>query len=168
VSPTPGYQFRFIISPQVLPLSPSRFHPRIALTRLGGARVKAGGAVPLAEPELSLLCSETLGKKQPHRINISMDMATKSVGEPIPPFSMGRTRFRQLGSLGRLPAGNSDRSEPNCLESDRVILRILRTIVKQILQKIPRKSNEKATGRDRAVAEWLNWLCDNGSVPGRC
>jgi hypothetical protein len=33
--------------------SPSRLHPRIALTRPGDARVKAGGAVPLAEPELS-------------------------------------------------------------------------------------------------------------------
>ena len=22
--------------------------------------------------------------------------------------------------------------------------------------------------RDRRIAEWLNWLCDNGSVPGRC
>jgi len=22
--------------------------------------------------------------------------------------------------------------------------------------------------RDRRIAEWLNWLCENGSVPGRC
>ena len=48
-------------------------------------------------------------------------------------------RFWQLGTLERLPAGNSDRSDPNCLDSDCVILRILKTIVKQIFQKIPRK-----------------------------
>jgi len=164
----PSYSLRFIISPQVLPVSPSRLHPRIALTQPGDARVKVGGAVPLAEPELSLLCSEAMGKKRPHYIDISRCVVAKSIGGPIPPFSMCRARFWQLRSLGRLPAGNSDRSEPNCLESDRVILRILRSIVKQILQKTPRKSSARATGRDRAVAEWLNWLCDSGSVPHRC
>jgi hypothetical protein len=41
-------------SPKAVACSPSRLHPRIALTRLGGARVKVGGAIPLAEPELSL------------------------------------------------------------------------------------------------------------------
>ena len=70
--PRPSNQLRFINSPQVLPVSPSRLHPRIALTRPGDARVKAGGAVPLAEPELSLLCSETMGKKSLRQINISM------------------------------------------------------------------------------------------------
>jgi hypothetical protein len=33
--------------------SPSRLRPRIALTRPGDARAKAGGAIPLVEPELS-------------------------------------------------------------------------------------------------------------------
>ena len=26
----------------------------------------------------------------------------------------------------------------------------------------------KGQCRDRPIAEWLNWLCENGSVPGRC
>jgi hypothetical protein len=26
----------------------------------------------------------------------------------------------------------------------------------------------KGPCRDRQIAAWLNWLCDNGSVPGRC
>jgi hypothetical protein len=50
--------------PKVLPVSPSHLHPRIALTRPGGARVKVGGPVPLAEPEPSLLCFETMRKRQ--------------------------------------------------------------------------------------------------------
>jgi hypothetical protein len=25
----------------------------------------------------------------------------------------------------------------------------------------------RATGRDRSMAEWLKWLCENGSLPGR-
>jgi len=44
-----------IDTPRVLLRRPSRLHPRIALTDPGDARVKAGGAVPLAEPELSLV-----------------------------------------------------------------------------------------------------------------
>ena len=52
-----------IFPPELPPVSPSRLHPRIALTRLGGARVKVGGVVPLAEPELSLLCSETMRQR---------------------------------------------------------------------------------------------------------
>ena len=27
---------------------------------------------------------------------------------------------------------------------------------------------EGANDRDQVIAEWLNWLCDNGSVFGRC
>jgi hypothetical protein len=68
----------------------------------------------------------------------------------------------------RLPAGNSDRFDPNCLDSGCVILRVRKSIVKQTFQKIPRKPRVRATGRDRLVAEWLRWLCDNGSVLGRC
>jgi len=88
VSPTPSNQLRFTNSRQVLPVSPSRLHPRIALTRPGDARVKAGGAVPLVEPELSLLCLETMGKKRLCQINISICTCTKSIGGPLPPFSM--------------------------------------------------------------------------------
>ena len=39
--------------PKVVIPSPSRLRPRIALTRPGDARAKAGGAIPLVEPELS-------------------------------------------------------------------------------------------------------------------
>jgi hypothetical protein len=49
--------------------SPSRLHPRIALTRPGDARVKAGGAIPLAEPELSPE-SLPLPRKAPSIISI--------------------------------------------------------------------------------------------------
>jgi hypothetical protein len=68
----------------------------------------------------------------------------------------------------RLPAGNSDRFDPNCLDSGCIILRVLKTIVKQTFQKIPRKPRVRAIGRDRPIAEWLRWLCDNGSGLGRC
>jgi hypothetical protein len=71
VSPTPSNQLRFINSPQVLPVSPSRLHPHIALTRPGDVRVKAGGVVPLVEPELSLLCLETMGKTRLRQSYIS-------------------------------------------------------------------------------------------------
>lgn len=30
----------------------------------------------------------------------------------------------------------------------------------------PRRGESQS--RDRPIAEWLNWLCDNGSLPGRC
>jgi hypothetical protein len=39
--------------PKAVIPSPSRLRPRIALTRPGDARAKAGGAIPLVEPELS-------------------------------------------------------------------------------------------------------------------
>jgi hypothetical protein len=136
---TPSYQLRFIVSPQVLPANPSRLHPRIALTRPGGARVKVGGAVPLAEPELSLPCSETMRNRRTYQSDISMYLGVTSIGRPIPSLSICRAWFGQLGFLGRLPAGNSDRSESNRREPTWVILRILRSVVKQILQKMPRK-----------------------------
>ena len=79
MSPTPSNQLRFINSPQVLPVSPSRLHPRIALTRPGDARVKAGGAVPLVDPELSLLCLETMGKKRLCQSNISICKCQNSI-----------------------------------------------------------------------------------------
>jgi hypothetical protein len=88
MSPTPSNQLRLINSPKVLPVSPSRLHPRIALTRPGDARVKAGGAVPLVEPELSLLCLEAMGKKSLYQINISMCECADLLGGPLPPFSM--------------------------------------------------------------------------------
>ena len=43
---------------------PSRLHPRTARSGEGDARVKAGGAVPLAEPELSLARRQVLRKSQ--------------------------------------------------------------------------------------------------------
>jgi hypothetical protein len=89
-SPTPSYQLRFVLSPQVLAISPSRLRPRIALTRPGGARVKVGGAVPLAEPELSLLCLETMRKRRTNRIIIYKCVDTQSIGGPLPPCSMCR------------------------------------------------------------------------------
>jgi hypothetical protein len=46
--------------------SPSRLHPRIALTGTGGARVKAGGAIPLAEPELSPASRPTANARVPY------------------------------------------------------------------------------------------------------
>jgi hypothetical protein len=57
---------------------------------------------------------------------------------------------------------------PICREPGRVILRTPQGVVKEILEKTPEKSIERATDRDQVIAEWLNWLCDNGSVFGRC
>jgi hypothetical protein len=31
-----------------------------------------------------------------------------------------------------------------------------------------RPGRRESQSRDRPIAEWLNWLCDNGSHPGRC
>ena len=157
MSPTPSNQLRFINSPQVLPVSPSRLHPRIALTRPGDARVKAGGSVPLVDPELSLLCLETMGKKRLCQSNISICKC---------PNSIRRATSAILDV--RLPAGNSDRFDPDSLDSGCVILRVLKTDVKQTFQKIPGKPRVRATGRNRPVAKWLRWLCNNGSVVGRC
>jgi hypothetical protein len=36
------------------------------------------------------------------------------------------------------------------------------------LEKTLKKWIERANDRDQVIAEWLNWLCDNGSVFGRC
>ncbi len=49
-------------SPKVLSRRPSRLRPRIALTLTGDARAKAGGAIPLVEPELSLAFPRALQK----------------------------------------------------------------------------------------------------------
>ena len=49
-----------------------------------------------------------------------------------------------------------------------VFLETLQGVVKEILEKTPKKWIERATDRDQVIAEWLNWLCDNGSVFGRC
>jgi len=55
----------------------------------------------------------------------------------IPAISMWRGRIWQLESPGRLPAGNPDRSESTSGEPASRILRLLRIVVKQILQKMP-------------------------------
>ncbi len=109
MSPTPSYQLRFIVSPQVLPVSPSRLHPRIALTRPGGARVKVGGAVPLAEPELSFLCSDYAKETdKSHRyINVyirAIGMRATSAIFDVPRLILatrisGVVAGRQLGSI---------------------------------------------------------------------
>ena len=57
---------------------------------------------------------------------------------------------------------------PTCREPSRVIVRTPQSVVKEILEKTPKKWIERATDRDQVIAEWLNWLCDNGSVFGRC
>jgi hypothetical protein len=53
-------------------------------------------------------------------------------------------------------------------EPDRAILRTPPSVVKEILEKTPKTSIERASGRDQAIAEWLNWLCESGSLPDRC
>ena len=39
---------------------------------------------------------------------------------------------------------------------------------RRLLEKMLKKWIERANDRDQVIAEWLNWLCDNGSVFGRC
>jgi len=75
---------------------------------------------------------------------------------------------RQLGSLQRLPAGNSDRPGSDCWEPDGAILRTPQAVVKEIVGENAEKWIERANDRDQVIAEWLKWLCDNGSVFGRC
>ncbi len=55
-----------------------------------------------------------------------------------------------------------------CRQPSRAILRTPRGVVKQIVKNSPKKCKERATDRDQVIAEWLNWLCENGSVPDRC
>jgi hypothetical protein len=57
---------------------------------------------------------------------------------------------------------------PICREPDGAILGTPQGVVKEILETTPKTWIERATGRDQVIAEWLNWLCDNGSVLGRC
>ena len=53
-------------------------------------------------------------------------------------------------------------------ENQTVLFLELRRVSSRKFWRTPKTWIERATGRDQVIAEWLNWLCDNGSVLGRC
>jgi hypothetical protein len=57
--------------------------------------------------------------------------------------------------VGCRPATRID-MRPSCREPGRAILRIPQRVVKEIVEKTPKKWNKRAIDRDRVIAEWLN------------
>jgi hypothetical protein len=53
-------------------------------------------AFPPAEPELSLLCSETMRNRKTYQRDRSMYLYAKSIGGPIPPLEDDSPTFKQV------------------------------------------------------------------------
>ena len=98
--PAPATQPRPGRSPKVLSRCPSHLHPRIALTLTGDARVKVGGAIPLVEPELSLVFPHVLRKSRFSLIvrrrqkNASVTTSAKCMTATAPRAFAGRYSVR--------------------------------------------------------------------------
>ena len=68
-----------------------------------------------------------------------------------------------------LPAGNSDRHASDLQRTRlRYFLKVCRVSSRKFWRKRRKNGSREPLTADQVIAEWLNWLCDNGSVFGRC